>query len=250
MNWYKLSARLMSYQQALQVFGFPPNYQPSPDEVKKKYRSLARQSHPDMGGTNEAMARVSEAHEVLNSPQSPQNPWRSRGAYRPSPGHAAYSRPYQSQEQPPWQTDTRSSYNHVPADNPDGSEKPENFRHLNYCQKKIYEYSLQQGAVQDFQIAAFDGAFFRGTFTAKTNELSLGYAGEVMRKWNSEGANPYPTLAVLASRKGSNSWKIIQLRGVDITAQNMVLPSEDAPWNNRNFQEFLMKIVRGTDVYA
>ena len=262
MSWYKWAARFqMTYEQALRVFGFPAGSQPSPEEVKKKYRDLARKAHPDVGGTAEAIAQINNANDVLvnsgpdfsrSSPGASGNAWQSKGPWSPSRPSGGHYRPYQSKEQPPWQTDSRSSYNDVPSDNPDGSERPENFRHLNYCMKKIYEHSLQAGAVSDWTISAFDGAFFRGVFTAKTNEPSLGYAGKVMQTWNSEGANPYPTHAVIAAQKSSNSWKVIQLRGQDVSAQNIVIESEKggAPWNDRTFSAKLKKLTQGVDAYA
>ncbi len=37
----------------------------SPEQIKAAYRSMAKQCHPDHGGSNEAMAKVNEAYEQL-----------------------------------------------------------------------------------------------------------------------------------------------------------------------------------------
>jgi DnaJ-class molecular chaperone len=42
------------------------NRDASPDEIKKAYRDLARQHHPDKGGDPEKFKEIQEAHEVLS----------------------------------------------------------------------------------------------------------------------------------------------------------------------------------------
>ena len=45
----------------------------TPDDVKKAYRKLAREHHPDKGGDPEKFKKVQEAYEVLSDPQKRQN---------------------------------------------------------------------------------------------------------------------------------------------------------------------------------
>ncbi len=40
-----------------------------PEEIKRAYRKKARKAHPDKGGTNETMAEVNKAYEVLVDPR-------------------------------------------------------------------------------------------------------------------------------------------------------------------------------------
>ncbi|MDC3333052.1 J domain-containing protein [bacterium] len=42
----------------------------SSDDIKKSYRKLARDHHPDKGGEGEKFAEISEAYEVLSNPSS------------------------------------------------------------------------------------------------------------------------------------------------------------------------------------
>ena len=44
----------------------------SQDEIKKKYRKLSLQHHPDRGGDAEQFKKVSEAYENIGDPESRQ----------------------------------------------------------------------------------------------------------------------------------------------------------------------------------
>jgi DnaJ-class molecular chaperone len=49
------------------------NRDASPEDIKKAYRKLAREHHPDKGGDPEKFKKVQEAYETLNDPQKRQN---------------------------------------------------------------------------------------------------------------------------------------------------------------------------------
>lgn len=58
---------LMQRQQALSVLGLPPNA--TPQQIKRRYRALAKRHHPDRGGDQQQMQRIIAAYEYLMKEQ-------------------------------------------------------------------------------------------------------------------------------------------------------------------------------------
>ena len=59
---------LIERQQALNVLGLPPNA--TPQQIKRRYRTLAKKYHPDRGGNQKQMQRIIAAYEYLTKDQS------------------------------------------------------------------------------------------------------------------------------------------------------------------------------------
>ena len=59
---------LMERQQALAVLGLPPNA--TPQQIKRRYRALAKRHHPDRGGDQLQMQRIIAAYQYLIKDQS------------------------------------------------------------------------------------------------------------------------------------------------------------------------------------
>ncbi|HTK08279.1 MAG TPA: J domain-containing protein [Ktedonobacteraceae bacterium] len=59
---------LMQRQQALAVLGLPPTA--TPQQIKHRYRTLAKRYHPDRGGDQRQMQRIIAAYEFLKKEQS------------------------------------------------------------------------------------------------------------------------------------------------------------------------------------
>ncbi len=59
---------LLERQQALAVLGLPPNA--TRQQIKQRYRVLAKKHHPDRGGDQREMRRIIAAYELLMKDQS------------------------------------------------------------------------------------------------------------------------------------------------------------------------------------
>jgi len=58
---------LLERQQALAVLGLPPNA--TKQQIKQRYRVLAKKHHPDRGGDQREMRRIIAAYELLMKDQ-------------------------------------------------------------------------------------------------------------------------------------------------------------------------------------
>jgi len=58
---------LVQRQQALAVLGLPPTA--TPQQIKRRYRALAKRYHPDRGGDQRQMQKIIAAYEFLMKEQ-------------------------------------------------------------------------------------------------------------------------------------------------------------------------------------
>jgi DnaJ-domain-containing protein 1 len=58
---------MLERQQALAVLGLPPNA--TRQQIKRRYRTLAKKYHPDRGGDQREMQRIIAAYELLMKDQ-------------------------------------------------------------------------------------------------------------------------------------------------------------------------------------
>jgi DnaJ-domain-containing protein 1 len=58
---------IVERQQALTVLGLPPNA--TRQQIKRRYRALAKRYHPDRGGDQRQMQRIIAAYELLMKDQ-------------------------------------------------------------------------------------------------------------------------------------------------------------------------------------
>lgn len=94
MDRYALLMISMSLADAKVTLGFPPDANPTPEEIQKAWRTMAFKVHPDRGGDTAKMVEVNVAKDVLEGKQRPtyerpappepsSDPWSGSGG-RPS----------------------------------------------------------------------------------------------------------------------------------------------------------------------
>ncbi len=228
MNW--LIRIAMSVSEALSILEFPSGVSPSLEQIQQQWKRLIFKNHPDRGGDESLAKRMNFAWTFLQQSYSQnsgteRNPWKGEDRWT-GPYHPSGGRPNR-RDIPEWQTDERSS-NNVGQDRGD----------INYALKDIYEFSQGNGPVEKYTFWAYDGRYLRGTFTAKSNPESFGYAGEVMEDWNGSAGNSYNTVAVLAQKSGAREVKLIRLQGEDFSGQDYWLPFYSINSNPGNDPEF------------
>jgi hypothetical protein len=75
----------MSIPEAKSILGFPPNANPSPEEISKAYRTKAFENHPDRGGDPRKMVEVNVAKDLLEG--------KGRATWTPDPSPPRRERP-------------------------------------------------------------------------------------------------------------------------------------------------------------
>ena len=153
------------------------------------------------------------------------------------------TRSYEDEEpryRPPWQTDERACHSDI--------NETSGFRNVLYCMRAIYDRSVELGDERRrVTFWAHDGSYSRGVFTAFCSDAALGFGGEVMEKWNSEGANPYATKAVFATFDDDKQQVLlVRMLGRDVTSDNVWLAHESFnrnPFNDHAFEEDVRALI-------
>lgn len=224
MSWLKKycdQKAQMSVTEALAILGIsiPEVANKSADEVqsivKRQVRLLAQKWHPDkskpetLNMFNKKMTDINNAKDTImlsgwkisrpdlfipgtNRSRSVKEEAQSTYKSTPYSWESEYefierkNREKEESWPPLWETDRYARNFRTGKDR----------RDVNFCKKEIYDYSINNGDVRDFTFISFDGAFFRGMFTVKTNPRSFNFVTEVMDDWVTRGANPYNTEAI------------------------------------------------------
>jgi curved DNA-binding protein CbpA len=63
LGYFPIPTFRSNYRQTPTIFGFDRT--PTQADVKKQYRTLAKQYHPDTGGNEEEFKRLNQANQVL-----------------------------------------------------------------------------------------------------------------------------------------------------------------------------------------
>lgn len=167
-------------------------------QLTAKYRLLAMKNHPDRGGDLLLMKKINTAYEILSGSNSTNS--------RPSPEYQGQTGPFNGQK---------------------------SWANLDYCKHEIEERSKKTGTLSPYTFWAWDGDYFRGSFTVNTNPDNFDYAGEIMEKWNSSSANSYKTKAVFVSL-GNKEILLIRLNGRSVIEHDLIYGHESFNENPGN----------------
>lgn len=121
----------------------------------------------------------------------------------------------------------------------EGKAKPttrESYSNLNYCLQVIEEESFKKGQTRPYTFHAWDGMYFRGIFTAKTNPDSFPFASKVMEMWND--SFPHNTKAVFVEI-GEKELLLLRLDRRDVSGDIRTFTHESFNRNPGNDREFV-----------
>lgn len=64
---------LLYDQEHLKTLNFHPHARPSADEIKKRWKDLCKEHHPDKGGDAEQFNKITQAYELMTNPEARKN---------------------------------------------------------------------------------------------------------------------------------------------------------------------------------
>jgi curved DNA-binding protein CbpA len=192
----------MTPDEAARVLGLKPG-----EDVKSAYRKASLRNHPDRGGSEASMKEINRAFEVL------------------------------SKKKPHLEDDDDSfDWAKDPRAEPRRRPRRESYSNLDYCVQVIEEESSKKGQTRPYTFWAWDGTYFRGVFTAKTNTESFPFAAKVMEMWND--SFPHDTKAVFVDI-GEKELLLLRLDRMDVSAQKRTFTHESFNSNPGNDREFV-----------
>ncbi len=87
MDRYALLLVAMSDEEAKKTLGFGPDDHPTKEQINKAWRAKVFESHPDRGGSNDAVADVNVARDILEGKQRPTYDRSAPPSYNPPSSH-------------------------------------------------------------------------------------------------------------------------------------------------------------------
>lgn len=184
--------------------------------VKNAYRRLMMANHPDRGGDVTKAKDINAAFDVLKlgAPSGSRADtsgfqWQSTTQQRYEQRRRereAQNRGDQNQGDTTW-----AQAGHSGGAPNSSSIHRNDYTDMNYFKKRMWELSGKSR--HEWNINAFDGAFFRSSITVYGNEKIFPDMAAAMVIWNSYGGNPYKTRAVFVNR--SNAPEVLFLIYLD-----------------------------------
>lgn len=198
--------------------------------LKSAHRRLVKANHPDRGGSDQAMARINAAYDVLKNPEAyAASPPPSRSAY--DPAASRYGHRYSSEPYPEW---ANAGYSGGMRDSP--SINREDYSDRNYVKKRMWELSGK--SKEEWSIMNFDGAFFRGYITVYGSPAIFPEMAKAIQKWD----RFFDSRAVFVSRRhGDGSLYLVWSDGV-FHNPPIKMEHESVNSNPSNDQRFMRRL--------
>jgi hypothetical protein len=216
LGYFEYLIENMSRSQATQIFDFHGVHDAAnlgPDELKGAWRNLLKGFHQP-GSTEgysnpEAVKELNAAYDVLKNAGPA-----GRGQ------HSA--------------TGTRYD--------PNAPRGKQDYRNADFIQRKMAELSGAQG--RKWTLWAWDGYFFRHSLTVMGCPEIFHEMAEAMVVFNSQGGNPYDTVAILASQGDSRVLRVLYYQGEFLDAAPELPEHESFNLNPSNDQSFCNRLNR------
>ena len=187
----------MPMDQAIGIFkklGATADDLSSPAKIKIFRMSQLRNGlHPDIGGMGHDAALLNSAYDTLKNGIPTAS---SKQDYSSSSWDNEYRRePPKAEPTPIW-----AMAGHSGGAPPSHNIYRQDYTDLNYIKKSMYFMSKDDKNQKIYYVSAFDGHFFRGSFSTYASPEIFHELAQAMITWNSHGGNPYSTRAVFVQK--------------------------------------------------
>lgn len=217
---FRLLLEGMSRSQAISLFkfhGVPGAETLSPDDLRKEWHGLVKKHHPDVSGDADVMKEINAAYDVLKGGGSPSG---------------AASRETDSGDE--W---VMAGYSG--GMRPMSSIYRQNYSDINFIKKRMWELSGKSR--QEWSVSAWDGRYFRGSFTVYGSSAIFKDMAEAMVTWNSGPPLHHKTQAVLAHKRNSKVLHVLYYDG-DFLDGSATLEHDSFNLNPGNDQSFCNRL--------
>jgi len=179
-------------------------------ELKQEYKKLAFKLHPDRGGDPENMKKINQAYDILKTKSTNVNDF-------------AWDWSKVKDDPPP----KRNYYGKY------------NFTNIYYIQNWFENKMRFENNKSEYDVAGFDGTYFRCTFTVEGNKHLFEDMAKIMVGWQTQYEGKYPCNAVfIRDKREPEKLLLIYLDGKFLNKNPIAFPiNYNYPLNSNKFND-------------